>query len=439
MARARATGADEAEAYHVRQTTTTVDLRAGRLEALVSAVSRGVGLRVLAGGGPGDAYSADLTSSGLAELAERVVRLAREATPDPDRALPEARPPSAADLRIFDPGLADFPAEDKIELLRRLEDEVRAADARVQDVDLARYADSSGTYTVVSSRGIATSYPASGCYAMVIPIARDGGEAQRGYAVTAGHGPADLDVGEAARRAARRATTPLGGRPVPTQRASVVLEPEVVAELLRGLGQALSGEAVLKGRSVLVGRERTRIGSAAVALIDDGSLPGGYATAPVDGEGVPAERTVLVEGGVLRGLLHNTYTARRAGVRSTGNGVRGSYRSLPEVGPTNLQLEPGPHSPEALIAGVERGLYVVATRNVGGINPISGDYSVGASGRWIERGELAGPVSGVTIAAPILEMVANLSAVGSDLRWVPGQGAIGAPTVRIDGVTIGGR
>jgi PmbA protein len=147
---------------------------------------------------------------------------------------------------------------------------------------------------------------------------------------------------------------------------------------------------------------------------------------------------VLIDRGALRGFLHNTYTARRAGARSTGNGVRGSYRTLPDVGPTNLRLEPGPRSQEELIAGIERGLYVVATRNVGGISPVSGDYSVGASGRWIERGELAGPVTGVTIAAPMLQMLANLAAVGSDLRWIPGQGVVGAPTVRIDDVTIGG-
>ena len=438
VAGARAAGADEAEAYFVGQTTTTIDLRDGIVEALVSAAGRGVGLRVQAGG-LGYAYSSDLSRAGLAELTERAVRLAGEATPDPDRALPEARPPSAGELRIFDPALAEVSTERKIELLRELEREVRGTDGRVKDVDLARYADRTGSYTLVSSRGVAASYAASGCYAMVIPIARQGDEAQRGYAVTAGHGLADLDVRDAARRAVRRATASLGGRPVPTQRASVVLEPEVVAELLRGVGQALSGEAVLKGRSILVGRQLSRIGSPLVTLADDGSLPGGYASAPVDGEGVPTGRTVLVRSGVLQGLLHSTYTARRAGARSTGNAVRGSYRSLPEVGLTNLQLEPGPDSPEALIAGVDRGLYVVVTRNVGGINPVSGDYSVGASGRWIERGELAGPVSRVTIAAPVLEMLANMSAVGSDLRWVPGQGAIGAPTVRIDGLTIGGR
>jgi PmbA protein len=439
VARGRQLGADEVEAYYSEQATTSVDVSEGQLESFTSAANRGVGLRVLVGGAFGYAYSSDSTEQGPAELLERAVRLAREATPDPLRALPDPRPVRSGDLGIFDPDLEAFSTEDKIQLLSRLERVARETDGRVRNTHLARYSDAIGTYAIVSSRGISASFRSTGCYAALSAIARDDGEAQRGYGVTGGHGPRDLRVEEAGRRAALRAVAPLAGGPVPTQRAAVVMEPEIVAELLRGVTQALSAEAVLKGRSIFVDRAGERVGSALVTLSDDGSLPGGLSSTPVDGEGVPTERTSLIEGGVLRGFLHNTHTARRAGARSTGNGVRGSYRVPPEVGPTNLRLAPGTLSVDDLLSGVERGLYVVATRNVGGINPISGDYSVGASGRWIERGELAGPVTGVTIAAPMLDMLANLSALANDLRWLPGQGVVGAPTVRIDDVTIGGR
>jgi PmbA protein len=212
----------------------------------------------------------------------------------------------------------------------------------------------------------------------------------------------------------------------------------VATELLGQVVNALSAEAVLKGRSMLAGRVGQRIGSELVTLVDRGDLPGGLGTAPFDGEGVPAGRTVLVEGGILGGFLHNTYTARRSGTRSTGNGVRSSYRSSPDVGATNFSLEAQATPLAELIGQVQRGLLVLSTRNVGGINPISGDYSVGASGVWIENGEEAGPVTGVTIAANMLDMLAGLVAVGDDFRWVPGAATVGVPTLRIEGMTIAG-
>jgi PmbA protein len=277
-------------------------------------------------------------------------------------------------------------------------------------------------------------------------IARQDGQAERGYASMVAHGPAGLDADEVGYRAARRAVTPLGGSPLATRRASVIFEPDVIAEYLRGLAQALFGDAVNKGRSLFAARPDapdrlgTTVGAQIVDLIDDGRLTDAPGTLPFDGEGVPTRQTPLIERGVLRGFLHNCESARRAGSTSTGNGARVNYRALPEVGQTNLVLRPGERAQSALVASVDEGLYVVATRNVGGINPVSGDYSVGASGRRIVGGELAEPVSGVTLAAPMLELLSNIREVGSDLRWVSGQGGyVGTPTVLVDDVTIGGR
>jgi PmbA protein len=230
---------------------------------------------------------------------------------------------------------------------------------------------------------------------------------------------AGLDPEAVGYRAGRRAVTPLGGSPLTTRRASVIFEPEIIAELLRVLGQALAGDAVAKGRSLFANRPGSpwigsRIGSAMVDLVDDGTLAGAPGTLPCE-------------------------SAQRAGAASTGNGIRSTYRTMAEIGPTNLVLRPGDRAPAALVASVDEGLYVVATRNVGGISPVSGDYSVGASGRRIVNGELAEPVSGVTLAAPMLELLSNVREVGSDLRWMSGLGCIGAPTVLVDDVTIGGR
>ena len=437
--RALKAGADDAEAYAEERQTTRIELRDQQVEALSSASTRGIGLRVLAGGAVAYAYTPDLRPRALSELARRAVALAREATPDPDRGLPELTgTPVGGDLRIFDPTLAEVTTEQKIELLRDVEQIARETDPRVRATEVARYSDSFGSVALATSRGLAASYQRSSASVLMVTTARQDGEAVRGYGVTAGHGFQELSAADAGREAALRAARILGGRPVPTQKATVLLEPRVAAELLGQVASALSAEGVLKGRSMFAERQGRRVGSPLVTLADQGDLPGGLASAPFDGEGVPSGRTVLVEDGVLRGFLHNTYTARRSGARSTGNAVRGSYRGTPEVGTTNFSLLARPTPYAELLSGIQRGLLVLATRNVGGINPTSGDYSVGASGVWLEDGQEVGPVTGVTIAAGMFAMLAGLEAVGDDFRWVPSSGAIGTPTLRIEGMTIAG-
>ena len=438
VARARAAGADEAEAFYAADRTTTVEVTDGALDALTAAESRGVGLRVLVGGALAFAWSSDLGAAGRAELADQAVRLAREATPEPGRALPAALPMPDRALAIEDATLADVSTEQKVAMLVRLEETARAEDPRVEATHLCRYGDSLDLCAIVSSRGIAASYRATSCYVSLSAIARADGEAQRGHASGIGRRFGDLDPEEVGSRAARRATTTLGGRPIGTMRAPVVLEPDVAAELLRGVTLALSGEAVTRGRSMFVGRLGERVGSALVTLTDRGDLPGAPRTAPFDGEGVPTRSTPLIDAGVLRGFLHTTDSARRVAAEPTGNTVRSSYRALPDVGSTNLVLAPGQMSQAEILRGIDSGLLVTVTRNVGGINPVSGDYSVGASGRLIEAGELTRPVTGVTIAGPMLELLANVSAIGSDARWSAGQAPVLTPSLRIEDVAVGG-
>lgn len=446
VARARAAGAEEAEAYLEVSTNRLLDARDGAIESVTTASARGVGVRVLIGGALGYACGSDLDAAGRADLAEQAVRLARSSAPDPARVLPDPAPISADDLAIYDPRLLELSLDDALELLNRAERAARATDARIDSAHILRFGQIVEQVTVVNSHGVALSASATRCWISLSAIARQDEAAERGYAGMVAHGPGGLDPEAIGYRAARRAVTPLGGAPFQTRRASVIFEPDVIAELLRGLAQALSGDAIFKGRSLFAPRPDglawigAKVGTEAVNLADDGALPQAPGTMPFDGEGTPTQRTPLIDGGVLRGFLHNCESARRMGAVSTGNGTRGSYRALPEVGATNLVLRPGERAPAALVASVDEGLYVVSTRNVGGINPTSGDYSVGASGRRIVNGELAEPVSGVTLAAPMLELLANVREVGSDLRWISGQGGyVGAPTVLVDDVTIGGR
>ena len=446
IASARSAGADAADAYLESSTSTVVSVLDGALEAVTTATARGVGVRVIVAGGLGYASGSDLDRDGRADLAEQAVYLARVSAPDPARVLPEPQPPAAGDLGIYDSRLAELAIPEIVNLVARAERAARDADPRVTGTHLARFGRTVERVAIVNSRGVSVSFEATSCYLSLSMIVRDEQDAQRGFASAVGRELGAIDPEYIGGRAARRGLAPLGGTVLPTGRMSVVMEPDVVAELLRGLAQALSGDAVVRGRSLVAERpgSPTTLGSAIAApnvdLLDDGRLPGAPGTMPCDGEGVPTRQTPLIERGVLSGFLHNGESAWRSGGRSTGNGMRMSYRVLPDVGPTNLVLRPGERAPAAIVSSVEDGLYVVGTRNVGGINPISGDYSVGASGRRIVRGEMAEPVSGVTLAAPMLELLRNVHEIGSDLRWVSGQGGIvGAPTVRIDDVMIGGR
>lgn len=437
--RARRAGAEEAEAYFEERQTTRVELRDQAVEAVISAATRGLGLRVLLGGACGYAYTPDLKPVALDHLAQRAVALARVAAPELDRHLPALSPGGArGDLKIFDPALSEVALEQKIELLRLAERTARDDDRRVSGTETARYTDSYGSVALANSSGFAASYQRSSAWISLVVIASQDGEALRGYGLSAGRGFGELSAWTAGHEAARRAVLPLGGRPVRTGRFPVIMDPVAAAEFLGQVVQALSGEAVLKGRSMFADLPGDLVASPLVSLVDQGDLVSGLASSPFDGEGVPTRSTTLIDQGRLRGLLHNTITAQRRGAASTGNGVRQSYRAAPEVGPTNLRLV-GPTTPrEALLASVGRGLRVVTTRNVGGINPVSADYSVGAAGVWIEDGQEAGPVAGVTIAANMRHMLANIAAVGDDFRWTPGAGAIGCGSLRVDDMMVAG-
>lgn len=446
VASARGAGADAAEAYLEASTATTVSVLDGQLESVTTATARGVGARAIVGGGLGYASSADLDRAGRADLATRAVQLAGAAAPDPARVLPDPATPVTGDLAIYDPRLASLPIDEIVALVARAERAARETDRRVVGTHLARFGLTVERVAIVNSRGVTVSFEATSCYLSLSMIVRDGDDAQRGFASALGRDLAAIDPEYIGQRAARRGMAPLGGTVLPTGRMSVVLEPDVVAELLNGLAQALSGDAVIRGRSLFATQTGqpslmgTTVAAPMVDLLDDGRLPGAPGTAPCDSEGVPTRETALIERGMLCGFMHNAESAFRMKMTSTGNGVRPSFRSLPDVATTNLVLRPGERAPAAIVASVDDGLYVVSTRNVGGINPISGDYSVGASGRRIVRGEIAEPVSGVTLAAPMLELLRNVHELGSDLRWVGSRGGIvGAPTIRIDDVMVGGR
>jgi PmbA protein len=434
---AAARGARDVEAYAERGVSRRIKVYQGEVEQLVAAQRRGVGVRVFRDGAVGYASTSDLGPVGLADVVDRAVALASAADPDPDRVLPhDAGPP--APVTPYDPRLAAASDAQKIDLALSVEATALDADPRVKTVEDTVYADGDGEVFLASSAGVRRSYRANQCYAFTYVLAEEGGQIETGVSYAVGRALEDLDGPACGAEAAARACRLLGARRCPSMRATVVLDPFVAAAFFGVLSTALTAEAVQKGRSLFARREGETVADPGFALVDDGTHRDGPDSAPFDGEGTPRQRTPLIDGGVLQGFLHDSYTARKAGVRSTGNGLRGGYQGPPAVRSTNLVVAGRQTPRDEIVAGADRGMLVTDAVGVhSGANPISGEFSVGISGVLIEGGRLTTPVREVTLAGDIIGMLKGIRALGDDARWVPG-GSVLTPSVVIEGMSIGG-
>lgn len=433
---AAARGARDVEAYAERGVSRRIKVYGGEVEQLVNARRRGVGVRVFRDGAVGYASTSDVGAEGLDAVVARAVANVAAADADPYRALPAAAGPPA-DVHAYDPRLAAATDERRIDLALSVEAAARAADPRVRTVEDTVYVDGDGEVFLTTSAGVRGSYRAGRCYAFTYVLAEQDGKVETGVSYAVGRALEDLDGPACGAEAAARACRLLGARTCPSMKASVVLDPFVAAAFFGVLSSALTAEAVQKGRSLFAGREGQEVADPRFTLVDDGTHPDGLDSAPFDGEGTPCRRTPLVQGGVLQGFLHDTYTARKAGTASTGNAQRG-YQSPPSVAPSNLVVEGAATPRGELVAGVDRGVLVTDAVGVhSGANPISGEFSVGISGVLIEGGRLTTPVREVTLAGDIIGMLKGIRALGDDARWVPG-GSVFTPSILVEGMAIGG-
>jgi len=433
---ALAAGARAADALAGESDGLEVGVRLGAVEKLKRARERRAGLRVFVGDSTAIVSTADLSAAGLADLARDACALARATAPDPYAGLPDPEDLATEqpDLGLYDAASETLDADACLARAREAEDAALAAGPEIDNSEGAEFGGGGGQVAYASSLGFTGAYSGSSFSLAVTPVARRDGSMQRDYWYTWGRILAGLDApaavgAEAARRALRR----LGARRVPTTECPVVFDPETAASLLRHLAGAIAGTTLYRRASFLLDRLGERIASPAVTVIDDPLRPGGAASRPFDGEGVASRRRVVVAGGVLETYLLDSYSARRLGMRPTGHASRAAG-DAPGVSSTNLHLEAGPHTPEAIIASVPAGLYV--TELIGfGVNTVTGDYSRGAAGLWIDNGELAYPVEEITIAGNLRDMLAGVEMVGNDLRF---RGATSAPTIKVGRMTVAG-
>jgi PmbA protein len=431
---ARAAGADAADVLVAEGTEFSVTVRRGEVETLTEAGSKALGLRVFVGRRTASTRTSDFSWPTLRRLAGEVVGMARATGEDPAAGLPdEAGPPEDVDLQLFDPSAGELPTGERIERARRAEAAALETPG-ILNSQGASWSSGEGSVVLASTLGFLGGYRTSSVSLSVVPQAGRDGQMERDYWYTAGRGLADLELPEeVGRTAAARTLRRLGARQVPTARVPVVFDPETAAELLGTLFSAVSGYAVFRGATFLKDRLGEEVASPLVTLVDDGRRLRGLGSRPFDGEGLPTRRNVPVERGVLRHWLCDSYSARRIGARPTGSARRG-VGGGPSVGAGNLFFEPGKTPPDAIVAGVPRGLYV--TDLVGfGVNLVTGDYSQGAVGHWIEGGRLAHPVHEVTIAGNLREMLRDVDAVGDDLVF---RGSSASPTIRVRRMTVSG-
>jgi PmbA protein len=448
LAKAMKAGATDAEAVVYEGDEFSALVRLGQVETLKESGSRAVGLRVFIGQHAASTSSSDFSTESIERLVDGAITLAKITSEDPFAGLPEADAfgqcaADAGDLHLYFEDVNEQPPAERIEIARRCEAAAMAYDTRIQNSGGGDFETATSHRILMNSRGFVGEYRRSYCGFSAAPIAVDAqGGMQRNYWYSNSRTTRLLespeDIGQ---EAARRALKRLGARQVKTQKAPVVFSPEIARGIIGNIFSAAEGDAIYRNASFFSGKLGEVVAGENITVIDDGTMVfdkggiriGGFGTSPFDGEGLPTRRTVLVERGVLKNYVMNTYTARKLGMKSTGNASRG-LAGNPGTGAGNFFLEPGTLTPEQIIADVKSGLYVTEVMGFG-VNMVTGDYSQGASGMWIENGEIAYPVEEITIAGNLKDMYRNVVAIGNDLVF---RGASAAPTLRVEGMMIAG-
>lgn len=433
---AQAVAGEQIEVVLVNSAETEVRAWEGEVESFASATAHGVGIRVVLEDRQGFAHAGSCDPSIVAETLAAARDNAAFGTPDEFVGVAVPDGVEIPDMDLYRPELAEVSPERKIDLALELERAVRAGDSRICGVESADYVDSVSVGAVVTTSGIRSVGRDSSCYLSVFSLATDGDDTQTGFGFSVGRGIDDLNLPEAADDAVERAVRLLGAGKPATQRTTVVLDPWVTAQFLGIVGSTMSGEAVLKRRSLFADRLGETVASPLFSLTDDPTDADAFGAGETDGEGLATRRNDLVSAGVLQKFLHNSYTGRRSGTASTGSAVRG-YASTPGVGCMALVAAPGSASPAELIAGIDSGVLVQGVSGLhSGVNPVSGDFSTGAEGLHIRDGELADPIREFTVASTLQRMLLDVVAVGNDLTWLP-MSAAGVTLVVAD-VTVSG-
>jgi PmbA protein len=437
VARAKKAGATAAEAVVREGSEFSTVVRMGEVETLKESGSRAIGLRVFIGQRTASTYSSDFSEDGIQRLVSGALDLARVTSEDAFAGIPEPDQLGSlsGDLKLYYDDVYSLPPEERIDYARRAERAALEADPRMKNSDGGSFDAATGHKVLANSHGFVGEFQRSYCSVSAAPIAQDEhGSMQRDYWFSVARTLSKLESAESVgREAARRTLRRLGSRKIASTQVPIVLDPMVAGSILGNIFEGINGDAIYRQSSFLANKLGEKIAADNITVVDDGTIPGGFGTEPFDGEGIPTQRTVVIENGVFKSYLLNTYTAKKLGLKTTGNASRG-LAGTPSIGVGNFFLQKGDRTPQQIIAGIKQGLYVFQFLGFG-VNMVTGDFSRGASGMWIENGELTYPVEEITVAGNLKDMFHNISEIGDDLEF---RGSMAAPTLRIDGMMIAG-
>ncbi len=433
--KAIARGADEVEVYVQLSEGTSIEIKDGEVDSFDGAKEQGMSVRVILDNRLGFSYTTDFDKKSLDKLIEEAVKSASNTYSDNFNGLPSLIG-KYDDVNIFDDKVASTSINEKIERARQLEDIAKGYDKRITKVRKASVDFSVSELFLFNSNKIDLHQKSTNCSASIMVVAEDKGEAQMAWDYASHRFYDNLNIKEVAETAGKRAVDLLGAQKISSCKAPVILANNVASEFLGVLTSSFSADSVLKNKSLLKDKKGEKLFSELINIIDDGLIDGMVGSSVFDGEGVPVQKKALVEKGEIKGYLHNAYTAKRMKEAPTGNGMRGGFKGIPNVGITNLFIEKGAKPLDELISSIDEGIYITEAMGMHTANPISGDFSVGAVGFYIKGGKLSYPVREIAIAGNILELFNKIDAVGSDLRFY---GKIGSPSLRIKELSISGK
>ena len=436
LAQAKQKGATEGDVVMVESDSFFVTVRLGEVEKISQAQEKRLGVRLFFGHSSATGSTSDISRDSLKNLVNDTCVMARATVPDEFSGLPlpEELAREVGNLDLLDDQARSLSVEEKIRLAREAEEKALGFDPRITNSEGGEFSNQFNRLIYANSAGFSGEYEGSAFSLSAAPVAQSNGTMQRDFWYSSQRKFSRLESPQAVgQKAAERVLRRLGARKIKTREVPVIFDPETAGSLMRHLSRGLSGDSLYRGASFLMGKVGSQIASDLVTVVDDGTIPAALGSKPFDGEGLPVKEKRVVEKGVLQSYLLDTYSGRKLGYPSTGNASR-SVGEPPGVAPTNFYLSPGTHSPEEMIGSVEEGIYV--TELIGfGVNLVSGDYSRGAAGIWIERGQLAYPVEELTIAGNLKEMLLNIEMVGNDLDM---RYRVSSPTVKISRLTVAG-
>jgi PmbA protein len=433
---AKKSGASAADVMIREDDTFSVSVRMTEIETLKEALSRSLMLRVFVGRRTATSHTSDLSLPVVDQLVRETVEMARLTSEDESGGLPDAAffQTTFPDLDLLDPSWESLTPDERIRLAVRTEQAALSADKAITNSEGASFEYARSRVALANTAGFSGGYEGTTGAISCVPIAQSNGAMQRDYWVSAARHRHQMETPEdVGRKAAERAVRRVGARKIRTCQVPIVFDPLTARSLLSHVFDAVAGGAIYRRSSFLLDRIGQSVASSNVTIVDDARMPARLGSSPFDDEGVTTRITPIIENGVLRNYLHSAYTARKLGSKPTGNGSRAAS-GVVTIGPTNFYLKAGTHDPEEIVRSIKSGLYVVELIGFG-VNTVTGDYSRGAVGLWIENGELTYPVQEITIAGSLPEMLNNIEMIGSDVTFI---GSIAAPTLKVSNMVISG-